>query len=130
MQRLPSVIAPDLPEVLDLERQVWEALVRGDQSADAKLLHADFLGVYPSGFAGRDQHVQQLDTGPSIAAFEMHDARLVVLKPDTVLLAYLAVFRRPTAQVDEPSRRMYVWSLWQHFPEGWLNVFSQDTDAA
>ena len=126
----PSVTAPDLPEILDLERQVWEALVRGDPSADAELLHESFLGVYPSGFASRSQHVQQLNAGPSVAAFEMHDARLLVLKPDTVLLSYSAEFRRPNMPVNEPSQRMYVSSLWQHFPEGWLNVFSQDTGAA
>jgi len=124
------VVTPDLPEVLDLERQVWEALVRGDSSADSKLLHESFLGVYPSGFAGRDEHVEQLSAGPSVDAFEIHDARLVVLKPDTVLLAYLAVFRRPGTPVAEPSQRMYVSSVWQHFPKGWLNVFSQDTGAA
>lgn len=121
---------PALSTILDLERSVWEALVRGDASADARLLHEGFLGVYSTGFAGRDEHVGQLDGGPTVADFEIRDARLKVLAPDLVLLAYLAVFRRRSAPVDGPRERMYISSLWQHHPEGWLNVFSQDTDAA
>lgn len=121
---------PRLSTILDLEREVWQALVRGDRSADARLLHEEFLGVYSTGFAGRDEHVGQLDGGPTVAAFEMLDARLKVLKPDLVLLVYLAVFRGRSAAAEAPPRRMYVSSLWQHHPEGWLNVFSQDTDAA
>jgi hypothetical protein len=65
-----------------------------------------------------------------VTDFEIQDARLKVLKPDLVLLAYLAVFRRRSAAVDVPRERMYISSLWQHHPGGWLNVFSQDTDAA
>jgi hypothetical protein len=122
--------SPDLSEILCLERRVWEALVRGDRSADASLLHESFLGVYSTGFADRSQHVGQLDTGSVVSAFEIHDARLVVLKPDVVLLAYLAVFRRQQTPTDAPPERMYVSSLWQLYPQGWLNVFSQDTGAA
>ena len=122
--------AAELSTILDLERKVWEALVRGDPSADARLLHEDFLGVYSTGFAGRAEHVAQLHAGATVAHFEMLDARLKVLKPDLVLLAYLAVFRRPSACVDSPPQRMYISSLWQRGPQGWLNVFSQDTEAA
>jgi len=124
------MIPPDLPAILSLERQVWEAAVRGDPSADASLLHEKFLGLYSTGFAGRNQHVSQLNAGPIVSAFEMRDARLVVMKPDVVLLGYLAVFRMRTAPVDAPPKRMYVSSLWQCYPEGWLNVFSRDTGVA
>jgi hypothetical protein len=122
--------APDLPFILDLESKVWEALVGGDPVADARLLHETFLGVYATGFADRTRHAAQLDAGPIVASFELQDARLLVLQPDMVMLAYLAVFRRPGSPADAPAQRMYISSLWQHFTEGWRNVFSQDTDAA
>jgi hypothetical protein len=127
---MDSLTSPDMSEILALERQVWEALVRGDASADAHLLHEDFLGVYSTGFADRGQHAGQLDAGPVVSNFEIHDARLVTFTPDVVLLAYLAVFRRPTAAVSTLPERMYVSSVWQRHSEGWLNVFSQDTGAA
>jgi hypothetical protein len=116
-----------LEDILDLERQVWEAAARGDASADARLLHDSFLGVYATGFAGRSEHVAQLDAGPVISRFELHDARLVVSTQDLALLAYRAVFRRPGSRADAPEQCMYVSSLWKRFPEGWRNIFSQDT---
>ena len=123
------VAAPQLPLILDLERQVWEALARGDWQADAGLLHDDFLGVYATGFATRAEHAAQLRGGPVVSSFELQDARLLVVQPDVVMLAYLAVFRRPNAPSAAPPQRMYVASLWRRLPQGWRNVFSQDTEA-
>lgn len=124
-----SPTSPDISEILALERQVWQALARGDASADARLLHERFLGVYSTGFADRGDHIGQLVAGPVVASFELHDARLVAWTPDVVLLAYLAVFRRPKAPADAPPERMYVSSMWQRHAPGWLNIFSQDTGA-
>lgn len=121
---------PDLPTILNLERGVWEALVRGDPSADAQFLHERFLGVYATGFSDRSQHIAQLIAGPIVSAFDLQDVRLLVLKPDVVLLAYQAVFSRTASPVCFPPQRMYVSSLWQRSQEGWLNIFSQDTSAA
>src|SRR3954453_10291357 len=52
---------------LELETRVWQALTEGDASADASLLSEDFLGVYPTGFAGRDDHTGALTGGPTVA---------------------------------------------------------------
>ena len=46
-----------LAELAKCEEQVWEALVTGDQQADAAALDDSFLGVYPDGFSGKDAHV-------------------------------------------------------------------------
>ena len=127
---MDPLTSPDISEILALEREVWLALVRGDAAADARLLHERFLGVYPTGFADRGDHVGQLDAGPVVSTFDIEDARLLVLKPDVVLLAYLAVFHRPKAPADTPPERMYISSVWQHDAQGWVNVFSQDTAAA
>jgi hypothetical protein len=114
---------------LNLEEQVWMALVQGDKTADARLLCDDFLGVYSSGFAGKKQHVDQLHDGPSIVSYELSDARLKVLAVDVVLLSYLACLTRERDVALATASKMYVTSIWQRFDGIWKNVFSQDTSA-
>ena len=60
--KLPAMTERDnsderlLQELLTLEHKVWAALMQGDAAADAALLLPEFLGIYPTGFAGRDDH--------------------------------------------------------------------------
>lgn len=115
-----------LEELRQCETRVWEALVQGDQQADAQALHADFLGVYPDGFAGKAEHVQQLEDGPTIARFALSACRVLPLTQDCAVFSYRAEFLRPSRQVPEA---MYVSSIWQRTAGGWVNVFSQDTPA-
>lgn len=113
-----------LATLLELETRVWRALVSGDPEADAALLSPEFLGVYPDGFAGRDSHAGQLETGPTVQAFELTQARAVALAPGCALLCYAARYRRVGRQSDE---RMFVSSIWRQEAAGWVNLFSQDT---
>lgn len=124
---LDRVATLDLDFVLDLERKVWEALVRGDAASDEHLLHEDFLGVYASGFGDRSEHVGQLATGPVVLEFRISDARLLVLHPQIAILAYRVEFRRPGRPASDPPDRLYISSAWQRFEQGWKNIFSQDT---
>src|SRR3954469_15207813 len=119
----------DLQALIDLETRVWEALRRGDADDDTRLLAADFLGVYPSGFADRSDHVGQLGNGPTVAAFVLRDARMVTLSDDEALLCYRADFQRLVAGVPQASQSIYVSSLWSRRSGDWVNVFSQDTPA-
>ncbi|MEM7055957.1 MAG: nuclear transport factor 2 family protein [Pseudomonadota bacterium] len=113
-------------ELLAMEEKVWAALEAGDADADRRLISADFLGVYPSGFAARDCHVDQLKEGPSILSHQIEDARAINLSEDKALIAYRAEFRRAP---DGPAETMYVSSIWRRSGDGWINVFSQDTMA-
>ncbi|MFT6458701.1 MAG: hypothetical protein ACJARR_003250 [Pseudophaeobacter arcticus] len=116
-----------LTEILEQETRVWQALVDGNPDADKAALHADFLGVYPSGFATRAEHCDQLQAGPTVSSFELTEPRLLQLGKDHVCLSYLALYQRPgTASRDA----MYVSSIWQRQGQGWLNLFSQDTPTA
>ena len=117
---------PLLDDLLAAETAVWQALATGDAAADAALLAPGFLGVYPTGFAGRDDHAGQLAHGPTVAAWRIEDARLLAPVPDLALLAYRAVFRR-TGRAEEEM--MFVSSLWQRQGGAWINLFSQDTPA-
>ena len=110
----------------ELERQVWQALVDGDRAADISLLAPDFLGVYPSGFAGRDDHAGQLDAGPSVAAFDLSQITIRHLSEDAALITYRADFTRP----GRAGEAMLVSSLWERRAGDWVNTFSQDTPLA
>ncbi len=116
--------APSLADILKLETQVWAALVNGDASADRALLSADFLGVYPSGFANRDDHVGQFADAPTMAEFKLSQEKLRVLTPDVVLLSYRADYLRPDAT---EWGAMLISSLWERRHGVWVNSFSQDT---
>lgn len=125
-QNIPTDTEALLETLEAHERRVWDALVKGDAETDAALLHDDFLGVYPSGFAGRAEHVEQLSDGPSIAKYRMKDLRVMPLGPGHAALSYWAEFRRSAEGLPV---QMYVTSIWREGPEGWINIFSQDTYA-
>lgn len=121
---------PTLEELLTLETSVWQALLDGDGDSDARLLSQDFLGVYPTGFADRAAHAAQLVDGPTVAWFELHDARVITLTDSAALLVYRADFARPSTTGTPVADAMYISSLWCRRDDCWVNVFSQDTPAA
>lgn len=113
-------------EIEACERAVWQALATGDAAADRALLSADFLGVYPDGFAGPVKHAAQLASGATVTRFELTQVQVRPLGADHALIVYCAVFLRPGQEEEE---RMYVSSIWQRQSPGWRNIFSQDTPA-
>jgi hypothetical protein len=117
----------NLEDLVDLESEVWSALQRGDAAADERLLAADFLGVYPSGFAGRSDHVGQLASGPTVAEFTLSDPRMIEISPRDVMLSYRAEWRRAGDTAPGPRASMYVSSLWSLRDGSWINTFSQDS---
>jgi hypothetical protein len=117
----------DVSEIMALERTVWDALVSGDSNADEDMLDEDFLGVYETGFAGRQEHAGQLANGPTIDTYVLSDARLITLCGSIVLLAYVADYIRPGIG-KRPKK--YVTSIWKLSDGTWRNLFSQDTEAA
>ncbi|MEO0861805.1 MAG: nuclear transport factor 2 family protein [Pseudomonadota bacterium] len=117
---------PDLmADLLAAERAVWTALCTGDAAADRAALHADFLGVYPDGFADRAAHGAQLADGPSIDTFTLSQTRVLPLAEGLALLSYRATFHRPGGAEEV----MWVSSLWRRQGGDWVNLFSQDTPA-
>jgi hypothetical protein len=119
----------DIDDLIRLERKVWDALVAGDAEADIELLSENFLGVYPTGFAVRSDHVEQLADGPSVSAYELSEPRKLDISEQVVMLSYRADFQRAPALGDGRSEVMYVSSLWCQQGDRWINVFSQDTPA-
>ncbi|MGY9083794.1 MAG: nuclear transport factor 2 family protein [Acidimicrobiales bacterium] len=118
--------ALDVGFFVDLETRVWQALVDGDARADAACLSPDFLGVYPSGFAGREDHAALLDDGPTVTSYVLSESRLNRVTGDAAMLSYRADFVRPS---DSAAIVWYVSSLWCRRGSEWVNTFSQDTPA-
>jgi hypothetical protein len=119
---------PGEPELITAETAVWEALRTADRERDRALLAPDFLGVYPTGFVTRDDHVAELERGPIVFDYEILESRHVPAGPGSALLAYRVRFR--PVEDAEPVTWM-VTSLWRREPDGSLaNTFSQDTPAA
>jgi hypothetical protein len=118
---------PDLSFFVALERRVWQALADGDAGADAELLDPDFLGVYASGFATKDDHVAQLRDGPRVDRFRIDAPRLLPLASDAVLLSYRATFTRPGSAKAAAGQTLFISSIWKQRGANWVNVFSQDT---
>ncbi|MFK7835246.1 MAG: DUF4440 domain-containing protein [Sulfitobacter sp.] len=115
-----------LAEVVAYETRVWDALVSGDKAADAGHLSDRFLGVYSDGFAGKADHAGQLDNGPTVLSYTLADHKIMAFGENHALLSYRATFRRVG---QDRSEMMYVSSVWERMPDGWINVFSQDTPA-
>lgn len=115
----------EVHDLLRLETAVWQALVDGDLAADAALLAEDFVGLTPTGFSDRADHLAGISAGPTVAAFDLSEARVVTVSDGAHLLLYRAVYER----VDTPgsSDSMFVASLWCRRAGRWVNVFSQDT---
>ncbi len=113
-----------LEELLAQEHRVWRALVAGDAAADAALLAEGFVGLYPDGFAGREDHAGQLAAGPTVRSYALDEARAIPLAPGLAILAYRASYTRPAGG---PAERMWVSSVWRREGAGWINLFSQDT---
>jgi hypothetical protein len=126
--------ATQLAELLACECRVWDALVSGDQQADAAALADAFLGVYPDGFAGKADHLRQLENGPTLRRYDLTKARAMPLGSAHAVLSYRADFVRlghseAEAMPEAMPEAMYVSSIWQRKKPGWVNIFSQDTPA-
>jgi hypothetical protein len=117
----------DVDQFLQLETAVWDTLVTGDVEGDARFLADHFLGVYGSGFAGKADHLNQLEAGPVVAWYELSEARIQTLAEEVVLLAYRAESAWYKDGKAGDKKTMYVTSIWQRFDGVWKNVFSQDT---
>jgi len=119
----------DIDHFIELETRVWEALTAGDAKADETALSDDFVGVYPTGFANRDEHTRQLTNGPTVATYTLSQQRMFAVSDSAVMFSYRADYARIVDGVVSALEAMYVSSLWCDRDGTWVNTFSQDTPA-
>ncbi len=118
-----------IEQLLEREAEGWTALATGDAEADARLLEDDFLGVYESGFSGKEEHVGQLKDGPTVANFDLSQGRFQVLAEDVVLVSYLAEWTPSSSTGEGELVREFITVIWRRTGGVWRSIFSQDTTA-
>jgi len=109
------------------EKEVWEALKNRDKGAISRLLADDFVGLYDTGFATKSDHVKDMDDKYEITSYDVQDAKVIRLSPQTVLLLYKANCKASGEWDQFCSRPEYISSLWVERAGQWLALFSQDT---
>ena len=112
------------------ERKVWEALRTKDKASDSALLAADFVGLYDTGFATKQETVHQLDGQYAILDYKLDQIRVIRPSASAALLLYRAVCKGSGDWQTICARPLYISSLWVERGGAWLNLFSQDTQAA
>jgi len=111
---------------LNLEQQVWHALQQLNKDLDDKLLDDKFLGVYESGFANKQDHINNLLHGETILEYKLTEHRIINLTNNIILLTYKAQYKN----TYEALNSVYISSVWQKYDKNiWKNIFSQDTHA-
>ena len=129
-QQSRAAMLPDTSFFVALERRVWRAMADGYIRAGTNLLDPQFVCVYASGFASREDHATQLANGPSVGGLSIDDPRLLPLAPDAAMLSYRATFTRLAKGNVASLQTMYISSIWWQRGATWVNVFSQDTLAS
>jgi hypothetical protein len=82
-------------ELIELERQGWEKLcTEGGADYYRELLAEDALLVFPFGVMTRDEAIDSMAAATPWSSFEMKDARVISLTPDTGVVVYSVVAQR------------------------------------
>src|SRR3954451_10512492 len=86
-------------ELIELEHEGWNALVAGDAAAYyGERLAADAVMAFPFGMMGREEAIASMAAAPPWESFSISEARVVALTPDSGVLVYRVVARRPGEQ--------------------------------
>jgi len=127
VQAVEEVKKIEISTLIQLESRVWDALKSGDIKEDSRLLSDEFLGVYDTGFAGKEDHINQLSDGPTVHAYRIENPKMIILSSDTALLSYKAVWSRIKMGIKGKQEVVYISSIWKLTKGKWINIFSQDT---
>jgi hypothetical protein len=81
--------------LLRLEREGWDALSSGRAGEYYREhLAENALLAFPFGVMTREEAIDAMESASPWSMFEIHDARVVALTPDSGVLAYRAVAQR------------------------------------
>ncbi|MGW0250664.1 nuclear transport factor 2 family protein [Nocardia goodfellowii] len=119
----------ELKELLDIERQGWDALCDSTgASFYGELMTDDALMILANGMVlDRAGVVESLRAAPPWRAYEIQDPRLVDVGADSKVLVYLGVGYRDAA---EPAFRGVMSSTYVLTAGGWRLACYQQTQLA
>jgi hypothetical protein len=113
--------------LLGLERQGWKALSSGRAGEYYREhLADDALMAFPFGVMTRKEAIDAMESAPPWSMFEIHDARVVALTPDSGVLAYRAVAQR----TGEAPYFAIISSTFVRVRGTWKLAFHQQSPAA
>jgi len=116
-------------ELVQLERQQWDAFKKKDKTALAAILSQDYFDF---GSDGREDRNFSLTRGymsdeQDLVEFSMEDAQVNVLDDHTALLTYRGTYRG--SQRGKPNSGSAFYSdLYRKQNGKWLSVFTQDSN--
>jgi ketosteroid isomerase-like protein len=116
-------------ELLDLERQLWDANVAGDGEFYGKLLRPDALAVSPWGTIDYDTAVAGISVNRNpYTGYELTDEHALALGPDAGLLTYQARVDGQRSDSGESfSHTVYATSVYVREDGRWRSAFHQQT---
>lgn len=114
-------------ELLDLERQLWDANLAGDGATYAELLRDDAVAVSPWGVLDRDAAVAGITANRNpYTAYQLADPISVSLSPDAAILTYRAEVHG-TSDGGPFTHTVYATSAYAREDGRWRPAFHQQT---
>jgi predicted ester cyclase len=112
------------------EKQVWEALKNKDKAAVTRLIADDFVGMYDFGFFTKPEWIKQIDGQYTVDDYTIGDPRVLHPSSTTALLLYKSTCKGTGEWAEFCSHTQRISDLWVERNGQWMDLFSQDTQAA
>lgn len=95
--------AGDKEDLIALDRQWAEAVMKGDNSTAQKILADQVVSVTEQGIGGRKEELAGYQAAPAGARYEATDYKVTFLTPDIAVMTH-------GTQGDDAHYSMHVWS--------------------
>ena len=95
--------AGDKEDLIALDKQWAETVMKGDSSAAEKILADQIVSVTPQGVGGRKEELASYQAAPAGTRYEATDYKVTFLNPDTAIMTHGT--KGPDAHYS-----MHVWS--------------------
>jgi hypothetical protein len=122
-------------QIMDLDRQVWEAAKRRDAASVRNLLADDALDVGENGIWDKErsaESISSLEKHPNIelTAYSLSDWQFRRASGDVIVVAYKASMTSTSNGQQLPRRVEYVSEVWVRRTNTWLNLLFHNTTEA
>lgn len=98
-----SASAGDKEDLIALDKQWAETVMKGDSSAAEKILADQIISVTDKGVGGRKEELASYEAAPAGTRYEATDYKVTFLNPDTAIMTHGT--KGPDAHYS-----MHVWS--------------------
>jgi hypothetical protein len=122
-------------QIMDLERQVYDAAKKRDATSVRNLLADDSLDVGENGIWGKERSAQSISShekhpGIELTAYSLSDWQFRKASDDVIVVAYKASLTSTSNGKQLPLRVEYVSEVWVRRANTWLNLLFHNTPEA